>query len=235
MKSLRKLSLGLLLVVLVVFTAACAKQGGEFVTYNTPQDWVNWGSVLQEFNKKTGIKAPNDNKNSGQSLTALISEKDNPLCDMVYLGIAFGSKAKEADVLEPYKHAYFNNIDPSLKEESGLYSVVHYGSIAILSNTEALGDLPVPQSWEDLLDPKYKGKIGMLDPTSAAVGYSCVVAVNEAMSGSLDDFGPAIDYFKKLNKNEVIYPMQTSTAKLKKFLTSSVWSRMGPTRTKARN
>ena len=181
-----------------------------------PQDWVNWGAVLREFTRVSGITAPNDNKNSGQSLTALIAEKNSPLCDLVYLGISFGPTAVSEDVLQSYKHPYFDAIDDTLKEANGLYSTIHYGSIAILVNTDALGDLPIPQSWEALLDPMYKGMIGMLDPTSAAIGYSAVVAVNQALGGSLDDFAPAIEYFKKLNENEVVYPMQTSTAKLLK-------------------
>ena len=211
---LRTIALSICFVLLFSMSAMAA--GNVVVTYNTPQDWVNWGAVLREFSTTTGLTAPNDNKNSGQSLTALIAEKNSPLCDLVYLGIMFGPRAVKEDVLQPYKHAYFDKIDDSLKDSSGLYSTVHFGSIAILVNTDVLGDLPIPQSWEDLLDPKYKGMIGMLDPTSAAVGYSACVAVNEAMGGSLDDFTPCIEYFKKLNQNEVVYPMQTSTAKLLK-------------------
>lgn len=216
MKKLKCLAALLCLTLVTGIFAGCSSSQDTVITYNTPQDWVNWGNVLVEFSKATGITAPNDNKNSGQSLTALIAEKSDPLCDVVYLGISFGPQAAAEDVLQSYEHAYFDEIDDSLKDENGLYSTVHYGSIAILVNTEALGDVPVPTSWADLLDPMYKGKIGMLDPTSAAIGYSAVVAVNEAMGGSLDDFSPAIEYFQKLNENEVVYPMQTSTAKLLK-------------------
>ena len=216
MKTTRTYLAVFLAIAMVLMLGGCSKKSNVVITYNTPQDWVNWGNVLVEFTKKTNITAPNDNKNSGQSLTALIAEKSAPLCDMVYLGISFGPQAVAEDVLQGYKHPYFDQIDPTLKDAEGLYSTVHYGSIAILANTEALGGLPVPQSWEELLDPKYKGMIGMLDPTSAAIGYSAVVAVNEAMGGSLDDFGPAVEYFKKLNQNGVVYPMQTSTAKLLK-------------------
>ncbi len=213
---MKKLMTLVALSLCLMLIAPAVLADGVVVTYNTPQDWVNWGAVLREFTRTTGITAPNDNKNSGQSLTALIAEKNSPLCDMVYLGISFGPTAVAEDVLQSYKHAYFDQIDATLKEESGLYSTIHYGSIAILVNTDAIGDLPIPQSWADLLDPMYKGMIGMLDPTSAAIGYSAVVAVNEAMGGSLNDFTPALEYFKKLNENDVVYPMQTSTAKLLK-------------------
>lgn len=208
-----------LLVAFVLLTggwSGLGKKSDVVVTYNTPQNWVNWGDVLREFTRETKITAPNDNKNSGQSLTALIAEKGSPVCDVVYLGIAFGPQAVKENVLQSYTPAGFDEMDPSLRNPNGLFTTVHYGSVAILCNTEALGDRPLPQSWEDLLDPIYNGMVGMLDPTSAAIGYSACIAVNEALGGSLDNFDPAFEYFGKLNKNGVIYPKQTSTAKLMK-------------------
>lgn len=205
-----------LALALALALSGCGKQSKTVITYNTPQNWVNWGDVLLNFTEDTKITAPNDNKNSGQSLTALIAEKNKPMADVVYLGIVFGMQAVNAGVLESYKPAGFDQIEDALKNPDGLYTTVHYGSIAILSNTEALGDLPVPQSWEDLLDPIYNGKIGMLDPTSAAIGYSAFIAANEALGGTLDNLEPGFEFFKKLNTNSVIYPKQTSTAKLLK-------------------
>ena len=149
MKRTKRYLAMLLSTIMILTLAGCSQESNVVITYNTPQDWVNWGNVLMEFTEKTNITAPNDNKNSGQSLTALIAEKSSPLCDMVYLGISFGPQAVAEDVLQSYKHPYFEEIDPTLKDADGLYSTVHYGSIAILANTEALGGLPVPQSWED--------------------------------------------------------------------------------------
>lgn len=186
------------------------------VTYNTPQQWVNWGQVLTEFSKKTGITAPNDNKNSGQTLTALMSEKNNPLCDVAYFGIVFGIQAVSEGVLQGYKSAYFDKIDASLKDPGGQFQTIHFGSIAFLCNTEALGNIPVPKSWADLLKPEYNGKIGFLDPTSAAVGYSVCTALNIALGGTLDNWDPAFEYLGKLKANNVVFPKQTATAKLLK-------------------
>jgi putative spermidine/putrescine transport system substrate-binding protein len=209
----------LLLCVLAFIVSAftsCSKQDKVVVSYNTPQNWVNWGDVLTQFSAKTGITAPNDNKNSGQTLTALISEKGNPLCDVAYFGIVFGINAVKEGVLQNYKSAYFDKIDPSLKDAAGQFQTIHFGSIAFLCNTEALGGTPVPRSWADLLKPEYKDKIGFLDPTSAAVGYSVCTALNIAMGGTLDNWSPAFDYLQKLKSNNVIYPKQTSTARLMK-------------------
>jgi putative spermidine/putrescine transport system substrate-binding protein len=81
-------------------------------------------------------------------------------------------------------------------------------------NTQALGGKPVPKGWKDLLKPEYKGMVGYLDPTSAFVGYLGVVAVNTALGGTMDDFGPGITFFKDLQKNEPIVPKQTAYARV---------------------
>src|SRR5256885_7781389 len=49
-------------------------------------------------------------------------------------------------------------------------------------------------------------------PRSTLFPYTTLF--RSAMGGTLDNFQPAIDYFKKLQKNEPIVPKQTSYARL---------------------
>ncbi|MCJ9714111.1 ABC transporter substrate-binding protein, partial [Bordetella hinzii] len=51
-------------------------------------------------------------------------------------------------------------------------------------------------------------------PASAFVGYVGAVAVNQALGGSLDDFGPGIAWFKKMQQNKPIVPKQTAYARV---------------------
>ncbi len=84
-------------------TGAEQKLKGTVVTYNTPKEWANYGEVLQAFTQATGVTAPNDPKNSGQTLAALQAEKGAPASDVAYYGITFGIKAKDAGVTEAYR------------------------------------------------------------------------------------------------------------------------------------
>ena len=205
---MKKLS-GVLLACLV---AVGFTQSDLVVPYNAPDQWANWGEVLETFTEQTGIEAPTDPKNSGQTLAALQAEAANPQADTAYYGIVFGIQAVDAGVVTAYQPPGFDDIPDALKDAEGRWFAVHQGAIAFLVNTDELGDAPVPQCWEDLLQPEYADMVGFLDPTQAAVGYSVVTAANLALGGSLENFDPAIEYFANLSDNGLIQPAQTATA-----------------------
>jgi putative spermidine/putrescine transport system substrate-binding protein len=170
--------------------------------------------MLKAIKADLNYDIPHDNKNSGQALAQILAEKNNPVADIGYFGVTFGMKAKAQDALEPYKPANWDQVPAGLKDPDGYWTTIHSGTLGLFVNKDALGGKPVPACWKDLLKPDYKGMVGYLDPSSAAVGYVGAVAINLALGGSGSNFDPAINFFKELRKNDPIVPKQTSYARV---------------------
>lgn len=211
---MKRVMLGAALGASVLFGIAQAKAEEAAICYNCPPQWADWGSQLKAIQQTLHITVPPDNKNSGQAIAALIAEKANPVADVTYLGGIAADPAKDAGVLMPYKPKNWDKIPADLKDPNGYWFTIHSGTLGLFVNKAALGKRPVPKSWADLLKPEYKGMVGYLDPTSAAVGQLGVMAVNLALGGTYDNLDPAIKYFKELAKNDPIVPKQTSYARV---------------------
>lgn len=196
--------------------SACVKGGDSagdtVISYNTPEQWANWGTVLKQFSESSGITAPNDPKNSGQALAALQAEAGSPAADVAYFGLVFGMQAKAKGLVAPFESDTLKDVPADLKAPDGSWFAVHQGAIAFLVNTDALGDTPVPKCWKDLTSPQYKGKVGFLDPKTAAVGYSVMAAANLGLGGSFQDWSPGLRWAAELKKNGLSLPAQTATS-----------------------
>lgn len=211
MKTIRAI---LALLALLLAAPWQSAHAADVICYNCPPEWADWASMLKAIKADLNYDIPHDNKNSGQALAQILAEKNNPVGDIGYFGVTFGMKAKLEDALEPYKPANWDQVPARLKDPDGYWTTIHSGTLGLFINKDALGGKPVPACWKDLLKPDYKGMVGYLDPSSAAVGYVGAVAINLALGGSASNFTPAIDFFKELRKNDPIVPKQTSYARV---------------------
>src|SRR5215472_15856249 len=183
-----------LVIVAAALIVSCIRgsaQAADVICYNCPPQWADFASMLKAIKADLGYEIPFDNKNSGQALSQLIAERANPVADVAYFGVNFGMKAKAEGVVEPYKPAKWDEVPAGLKDSDGAWTTIHSGTLGLFVNVDALGGKPVPACWKELIKPNYKGMVGHLDPSSAAVGYVGAVAVNIALGGGDSDFSPA--------------------------------------------
>jgi putative spermidine/putrescine transport system substrate-binding protein len=212
--NLKSLIVGATALVSASFISLAPASAADAICYNCPPEWANWGEMLKRIKADLKIDIPGDNKNSGQAVAQLIAEKASPVADIAYLGINAGISAAEQGLVEAWKPARFNEIAEGLKDPQGRWWTVHQGTLGLFVNIDALKGAPVPACWADLKKPIYKGLVGYLDPTSAAVGYVSSVAINTALGGSFENFTPAVDFFKALKANGAIVTKQTSYARV---------------------
>lgn len=115
-------------------------------------------------------------------LTARILAEQNAQRGDAIWGLAVTStmQLKARGLLEPYAPKNVEALRPAFRDTSDppSYTGMEGWVAAVCFNTiegQKLG-LPKPDSWFDLLDPKYKGKLTMPHPASSGTGYFHVSA-----------------------------------------------------------
>ncbi len=110
---------------------------------------------------------------SGEALTRLRNEKENPQFDIWWGGpIDSFVAAKQEDLLEKYDSPnYANIINPELMADPDHFWVgIYVGSLGFATNTNS-GVTP-PTSWDDLLKPELEGNILIAHPSSSGTSYT---------------------------------------------------------------
>jgi putative spermidine/putrescine transport system substrate-binding protein len=185
-----------------------AKAEGSLTTIALPHDWCNYGEALDKFKAKYGltINELNPDGGSGDEIEAIKANKDNKgpqAPDVIDVGFSFGRDNK--DLLQPYKVSTWDTIPAEVKDADGLWYGDYYGVMAFLVNTDVQSK--VPQDWNDLLDPAYKGQVALSgDPRVSNQAIQAVYAAGLANGGSLDNPQPGLDFFAKVNQAGNLVP-----------------------------
>lgn len=102
--------------------------------------------------------------------------------------------------IEAYISPEAADYPPELMDPMGLSNTFGINTTSFAWNTDRVKEDEVPKTWDDLLDPKWKGKIGMQDPTGRGGAYTWTVTMYER-------WGEAkwLDYLQRLAAQEPKY------------------------------
>jgi putative spermidine/putrescine transport system substrate-binding protein len=189
---------------------AAAQKEGELNVITLPRDWCQYGKMMDDFSAKYGIKINSLNPDGGSAdeIQAIIDNKDNKgpqAPDVIDVGPAYGPLAKEQGLITPYKVATWDTVKGN-NDPDGYYYTDYSGVMALEVNSDVVKD--IPQTYKDLLDPKYKGQVALAgDPRASNQAAQSVYAAALANGGSLDDIQPGLEFFKKLNEMGNLLPL----------------------------
>jgi iron(III) transport system substrate-binding protein len=144
---------------------AAKKEGGKVVIYGSPETLVV-DAVIQAFQKKTGLSADYWRASAMSVMNRAMSEyrAGNALYDVVlnntdplYIMAKEGMVAKyDSPTAKKY---------PKDQIDSYLGPISRLGIVGIVYNKNSLRPENAPRSLEDLVQPKYRGRLVMADPT----------------------------------------------------------------------
>ena len=186
---------------------AAAKKEGTLNVIALPRTWANYGTLMDDFTKKYGIKITDANPNgsSGDEINAVQHDKGLSSAPDV-LDVGNSHALPNVNLFANYEVSTWSSIPAALKNANGAWFGDYGGYISIGCVAAKVAPAPCPKTFADLLNSSYaadyKGRVSLDgDPTSANAAFSGVWAASLASGGSLDDIQPGIQFFSKLKKS----------------------------------
>lgn len=135
---------------------------------------------------------------TGELCNRIAAESANPIADVLWGGGA-DSLAAFKEHFAPYVCANDDVIDAAYKDPNGLWIGESPLPMVIFYNKELLDKdgLAIPQTWEDLTKPEWKGKIAYCLPSKSGSAYTQLCTMMLAHGGKEDGW----DFVKKLYDN----------------------------------
>lgn len=125
--------------------------------------------VLDDFEKRTGIKTkPLFDTEAGKT-TGLVrrieTERDHPRADVFFSSEVFNTIRLAADgLLTPYEPPTAADVPAEFRDDAARWTGLGLRARVIAYNTKQVSADDVPTTWQELADPKWKGKIAIANP-----------------------------------------------------------------------
>ncbi len=190
---------------------AAAKKEGELNVIALPPDWANYGTMIETFTKKYGIKinSAQPDGSSQDEINAANQLKGQARAPDVF-DLGSNVALRNTKLFSPYQVATWADIPAALKDPKGVW-VSDYGGY--MSIGYDAGSVPAPMSVNDLLKPEYRGKVALNgNPTQASAGFHGVMMAALANGGSGDNIAPGVEFFHKLKEAGNFLPVDPTPA-----------------------
>jgi len=180
-----------------------AAQGGEITAYTSlEEDDVK--VYLAAFSKaKPNIKVNVLRLSTGDLAARMLAEKANPRHDVIWgWAVTQMVDPRFMEMAEPYRPAGIDKVNAQFKDPAGHWFATtgYFAGFCVNTGVLKKHNLPMPTSWQDLLNPVYKGQIVMPNAASSGTGYAQVVSLLQ-MKGEEKGW----QYLKDLDKNIAQY------------------------------
>jgi putative spermidine/putrescine transport system substrate-binding protein len=201
---------------------AAAKAEGTLNVIALPPTWANYGTILNTFKQKYGIKinSANPDGSSQDEVNAIKRQHGTANApDVVDVGQAVA--LANTSLFAPYEVATWSSIPDAQKETSGLW-YNDYGGYMSVGYSSKFGTIT---SLDQLLGSKFHNAVALNgNPTQANAALNGVLMASLANGGSVGSIADGVDFFHKLKQAGNFSPTQATGATIKAGSTPVVFN-----------
>lgn len=200
---------GMVVASLMLALNGCTSDKRTTLTIYSPHGKDLLQYFEQSFERANpGIDVQWVDMGSQEVIDRLRAEKANPQADLWFGAPAeiFERAAKEG-LLEPFSPTWAAAVPPEAKDPQARWFGTYLTPEVIAYNDEALTRAEAPQDWDDVLDPKWKGKIIIRDPIASGsmrAIFGAIIAREYARTGSAE---AGYEWLRKLDANTKEYTL----------------------------
>jgi iron(III) transport system substrate-binding protein len=177
-----------------------AKKEGEVVWYTTVIVNQLVRPLAAAFKKKYGIEVRYSRANASDTTLKILNEaRANKVQADVFDGTSATPPLKKAGLVAKYVPEGAKIFDPKYVDDDGQWVATHAYYLTPGVNTDLVPLKDAPKTFEDLLDPKWKGKMAWNSSMSSSGAPGFVGNVLTTMGEQ-----KGMDYLKKLAKQQII-------------------------------
>ena len=178
----------------------------KLFVYAVQTGWSNWGAQMEAFEGEYGVALNDDQRSSGEALTDLRNNAQDPTHSAYNGGYTFGILAMEDGLTQAYKPANWDTVPEKLKTDNGHMTATRRMTTTVTYRRDLYEEegIDPPETWEDLRKPEIAANT-QFQPPNAAVGLAGALSINNAYGGSLDDVQPVIDYYNEMKDAGAVF------------------------------
>ncbi len=200
---MRRMLVFVLVLLLAPLGLATAAPGGRISVLCSPNPaWCD--AIKAEFPRATGITLEYIRLSSGEAFARLRAEAANPSLDVWFGGTGDPHiEANEGGLTEFYRPQAWNDLRPEMRDAvAGKYIPLYAGILGWAINERLLREkgVPVPRTWRDLADPRYRGLIAYPNPNTSGTGYTMLATLVQIYGEE-----GAFDLLKRIHRNVAQY------------------------------
>lgn len=163
-------------LIFASFVTGCKKNSAEELKVYSIIHEEEAQALTDLFTEKTGIPVSFLKASTGELVNRVIAEKNNPQTDVLLGGASsYHIQADKEGALESYASPLVQNLPAYAVAPDNTWTGFCVLTLGIGVNAkrfaEKFPDVPLPKTWEDLLNPAFKGEIVLTNPVASSTAY----------------------------------------------------------------